>query len=166
MPAASIPAAIVNCALPPLNVPEPRLVPPLESVTVPVGVPPSPLTATVTVVLSNVVMLDGLAETVTAGVNVVPRPPPVLTELVVPPHAVKQRHTGMLNQNAACRPALRIVAETFFFIAFIGIGLCFLCLRRIDFPCFGWNRRQPSYHAAASSSPKAPALLLLHLAFP
>ena len=154
--AASVPAAIVNCTLPPLNVPEPRLIPPLESLTVPVGVPLSLLTETVTVMLSAVVMLDGLAETVTVGVIEVPTPPPVLTELVIPPQAVKQRHAERFNQNAACCPAFRMIARAFSFIAFIGIGSLFLSLRRVDCPCVGCSRRQLSYHEAAFSSPNDP----------
>jgi hypothetical protein len=73
-------------------------------------------------------MLDGFGETVTVGVEG-PDPPPLL-----PPHAVKQRHTEKLNQIAACRPPLRIAAPTHSFIAFIGVRTYFPSLRRIDCP--------------------------------
>ena len=69
-PTASELAGTVNCALPPLSDVVPRLVLPQASVTEPVGVgfPARPLTVTVTVALSVVVMLDGFGVTVTVGV--------------------------------------------------------------------------------------------------
>ncbi len=67
-PAVSFPDATTICALPLESVPEPRLVPPKVNVTEPVGVPLLALTVIVTVALWAVVMLEGLADTVTVGV--------------------------------------------------------------------------------------------------
>ena len=71
MPTPSLLAATVMVMLPLESVPDPRLVLPEVSVTVPVGVAPVPETATVTLRLWPVSTLLGDGVTFTVGVRVV-----------------------------------------------------------------------------------------------
>src|SRR5579863_3780299 len=68
VPVASEPAGITICTLPPTRVTAPELYVPLESVTVPVGVPLVALTLTVTVSACPAAMLGVAGVTVTTGV--------------------------------------------------------------------------------------------------
>jgi hypothetical protein len=95
-------------ALPAVRVITDELLLPQLRPTEPVGVPPVPLTVTVTEVCDRactVVMLAEPGVTVTVGVfntgggGVVDPPSPP------PPHEAIPRIAAMLNQIAACRPA-------------------------------------------------------------
>ena len=69
VPCASKPAPMLIVALPPVSVVADDVYPPPERITLPVGVPPVPLTATVTERVWPTVMLLAPGVTVTVGVS-------------------------------------------------------------------------------------------------